>query len=46
MSSEELPIKINLIAPPLYVMTTSTPEKQDGLKALADAIEIIKDKIK
>ncbi|EFN89835.1 Eukaryotic translation initiation factor 2 subunit 1 [Harpegnathos saltator] len=28
-----------------YVMTTSTPEKQDGLKALNDAIEVIRDKI-
>lgn len=27
------------------VMTTSTPEKQDGLKALNDAIEVIKEKI-
>lgn len=26
-------------------MTTSTPEKQDGLKALNDAIEIIQSKI-
>ncbi|XP_066999427.1 eukaryotic translation initiation factor 2 subunit 1 [Anabrus simplex] len=44
-STEELPIKINLIAPPLYVMTTSTPEKQDGLKALSYAIEKIEDTI-
>ncbi|KAJ1526971.1 hypothetical protein ONE63_008517 [Megalurothrips usitatus] len=44
-STEELPIKINLIAPPLYVMTTSTPEKQDGLKALNEAIEKIKESI-
>ncbi|KAJ8926027.1 hypothetical protein NQ315_009882 [Exocentrus adspersus] len=42
LSTEELPIKINLIAPPLYVMTTSTPEKQDGLKILNDAIDKIK----
>lgn len=26
-------------------MTTSTPEKQDGLKALNDAIEVIQNKI-
>lgn len=26
-------------------MTTSTPEKQDGLKALSDAIEVIQEKI-
>ncbi|XP_076625032.1 eukaryotic translation initiation factor 2 subunit alpha [Colletes latitarsis] len=45
LSTDELPIKINLIAPPLYVMTTSTPEKQDGLKALSDAIDVIQSKI-
>ncbi|XP_003691549.1 eukaryotic translation initiation factor 2 subunit 1 [Apis florea] len=45
LSTDELPIKINLIAPPLYVMTTSTPEKQDGLKALNDAIDAIQNKI-
>ncbi|XP_015429595.1 PREDICTED: eukaryotic translation initiation factor 2 subunit 1 [Dufourea novaeangliae] len=45
LSTDELPIKINLIAPPLYVMTTSTPEKQDGLKALNDAINVIQTKI-
>lgn len=44
-STEELPIKINLIAPPLYVMTTSTPEKQDGLKALTQAIDKIESTI-
>ena len=26
-------------------MTTSTPEKQDGLKALNDAIQVIEEKI-
>uniref|UniRef100_A0A0K2U230 Uncharacterized protein n=1 Tax=Lepeophtheirus salmonis TaxID=72036 RepID=A0A0K2U230_LEPSM len=26
-SQEDVSIKINLIAPPLYVITTSTPEK-------------------
>lgn len=41
-STEEIPIKINLIAPPLYVMTTQTPERQDGLKALENAIEKIR----
>lgn len=45
LSTDDLPIKINLIAPPLYVMTTTTPEKSDGLKALNDAIEVIKDNI-
>jgi translation initiation factor 2 subunit 1 len=41
-STEEIPIKINLIAPPIYVITTSTPEKADGLKALENAIDKIK----
>lgn len=45
-STEEIPIKINLIAPPLYVITTSTPEKADGLKALENAIELIETTIK
>lgn len=67
-STEEIPIRINLIAPPLYgqyaqcnhdrivfftndisiflVITTSTPEKADGLKALDDAIQRIETTIK
>ncbi|XP_063369771.1 eukaryotic translation initiation factor 2 subunit 1 isoform X1 [Cydia amplana] len=45
VSTVEMPIKINLIAPPLYVMTTSTPEKTDGLKALQDAIDKIQENI-
>ncbi|KAG8332273.1 eukaryotic translation initiation factor 2 subunit 1 [Homalodisca vitripennis] len=45
-STEDLPIKINLIAPPLYVMTTATPEKADGLVALQTAIEEIEKTIK
>jgi translation initiation factor 2 subunit 1 len=44
-STEEIPIKINLIAPPLYVMTTQTPERQDGLKGLELAIEKVKEVI-
>lgn len=44
-STEEIPIKINLIAPPLYVMTTQTPERQDGLKALELAIEKVQEVI-
>jgi len=45
LSSEELPIRINLIAPPLYVMTTATTKKADGLKALENAIDNIRAKI-
>ncbi|XP_018787227.1 PREDICTED: eukaryotic translation initiation factor 2 subunit 1 [Bactrocera latifrons] len=45
LSTEELPVRINLIAPPLYVMTTSTTKKAEGLKALEVAIENIRNKI-
>ena len=40
-----MPIKINLIAPPLYVITTSTPEKQDGIQILNDACKAIEERI-
>ena len=34
-----------MIAPPLYVITTSTPEKQDGIQILNDACKAIEDRI-
>lgn len=40
-----MPIKINLIAPPLYVITTSTPEKQEGLDGLNTACKTIEERI-
>ncbi|GFR33610.1 eukaryotic translation initiation factor 2 subunit 1 [Trichonephila clavata] len=45
-SKEDMDIKINLIAPPVYVCTTTTMEKTDGLKALQDAMNRIQEKIK
>jgi translation initiation factor 2 subunit 1 len=42
VSSEDTTVRIKLIAPPLYVMTTSTLDKVAGLKSLNDAIEQIK----
>jgi hypothetical protein len=44
-STEAVPIRINLIAPPLYVITTSTPEKTDGLQILNDACKAIEERI-
>lgn len=44
-SSPEAPIKIKLIAPPLYVMTTQSLDKQLGLDALDSAIERIEKSI-
>ncbi|XP_071964241.1 eukaryotic translation initiation factor 2 subunit 1-like [Antedon mediterranea] len=41
-STEDMPIKINLIAPPQYVVTTTTLEKTEGLTTLQKAIEDIK----
>jgi translation initiation factor 2 subunit 1 len=40
--SETTPICINLIAPPLYVITTTTLEKDIGVKLLNDALETIR----
>jgi translation initiation factor 2 subunit 1 len=42
MSTEDMPIKINLIAPPLYVMTTQTLERTDGIQKLKEALDKVK----
>ncbi|RXM97577.1 Eukaryotic translation initiation factor 2 subunit 1 [Acipenser ruthenus] len=44
-STEAMPIKINLIAPPRYVMTTMTLERTEGLSVLNQAMSAIKEKI-
>merc|ERR1719328_985390 len=44
-STEVVPIRINLIAPPLYVMTTSTTEKTDGLRIMEEACQAVQDQI-
>ncbi|TRY55835.1 hypothetical protein DNTS_035046 [Danionella cerebrum] len=44
-STECMPIKINLIAPPRYVMTTTTLERTEGLSVLNQAMAVIKEKI-
>jgi len=44
-STEENPIKIKLVAPPLYVVVTTSLQKDSGIKALNVAIEAIKDEI-
>nr|XP_032816204.1 eukaryotic translation initiation factor 2 subunit 1-like [Petromyzon marinus] len=40
--TEKMPIKINLIAPPRYVMTTTTLERTEGLPLLNQAMATIK----
>jgi len=44
--SEEYPIKINLVAPPLYVMSTTAMEKAAGIQVLEKAIISIEEVIK
>ncbi|CAB1331206.1 unnamed protein product [Coregonus sp. 'balchen'] len=44
-STDAMPIKINLIAPPRYVMTTTTMERTEGLSVLNQAMAAIKEKI-
>ena len=46
LSTEELQVKVNLIAPPLYVLTTQTLEKEEGLKLIQSALNRIEETIK
>lgn len=41
----QLVLQINLIAPPRYVMTTTTLERTEGLSVLNQAMAAIKEKI-
>ena len=45
-STDDMPIKINLIAPPLYVVTTTTMDKEKGLEVLQEALNKIESSIK
>jgi len=45
MSTEDMPIKINLIAPPLYVVTTQTLEREEGVAKLNAAVTRIQELI-
>jgi translation initiation factor 2 subunit 1 len=45
LGSETNPIRIKLIAPPIYVLSTTTLEKEVGIALLNSAIEAIKDNI-
>ena len=44
-STESIPIKIKLVAPPLYVLVTHTTDKQGGLNLLEVALERIQAEI-
>ncbi|XP_025110739.1 eukaryotic translation initiation factor 2 subunit 1-like [Pomacea canaliculata] len=45
LSQEAMPIKINLIAPPQYVVTTQTMERSEGVEMLNKTLEAIKAEI-
>ncbi|KAG2773697.1 hypothetical protein JG687_00005111 [Phytophthora cactorum] len=45
VSTEDVPVKVKLIAPPMYVMTTSTLDKQKGIQKLQEAIEAVREHI-
>lgn len=45
LGSEELPIKIKLVAPPLYVMLCSALDKTKGIALLTQAIDVMKEQI-
>lgn len=42
LSTEVIPVRVQLIAPPLYVMTTSCLDKVAGIDALTAAIGAVK----
>lgn len=42
LTTEEKPIKINLIAPPVYVVTSSSLDREEGVKLLQEVIDKIK----
>lgn len=44
-STEDVPVKVKLIAPPMYVMTTSTLDKAKGIQKLHEAIEAVREHI-
>ena len=46
MGTEELPIKVKLVAPPLYVMLCSALDKTKGIALLNQAIEVMQAAIK
>jgi len=44
-SNDEVEVKIRLIAPPLYVMMTSSMDKKQGLDALTRSLDAIREEI-
>merc|ERR1719486_592558 len=45
VSTEQLEVKIKLVAPPQYVLIANCMDREEGLKILDDAIKLIKEDI-
>ncbi|CED83181.1 eukaryotic translation initiation factor 2 subunit alpha [Phaffia rhodozyma] len=45
LSTESIPIKIRLVAPPLYVVTTNSTDKSGGVELMEKALQVIDEKI-
>lgn len=45
MSTEQVPLKIRLVAPPLYVMTTTSTDKNAAIETMERALEKIGEEI-
>ena len=46
MGTDDLPMKIKLVAPPLYVMLCSALDKTKGIALMTDAIDVMREEIK
>ncbi len=46
VSTEDIPIKIQLVAPPLYVMFTTTHDQEKGIAAIQGAVDAVTKVIK
>ena len=44
--TDDCPVQMKLVAPPLYVLTTQTLDKNKGIQVLNDAIEVAEQTIK
>ncbi|WWD16982.1 hypothetical protein CI109_101418 [Kwoniella shandongensis] len=45
VSTEEVPIKVRLVAPPLYVMSTTSTDKNAAIELMEKAVEVIGESI-
>ena len=46
LGSDDLPVKIKLVAPPLYVMLCSALDKAKGIALLTKAIDLMRDEVR